>query len=63
MNKRWNLDALYTGFDAPEFIGDCKKLDSKNEEYENLADTLSKNSNIPEILKKYVAIACFTAII
>ena len=56
MNKRWNLDALYTGFDAPEFIGDCKKLDSKNEEYENLADTLSKSSNIPEILKKYVAL-------
>lgn len=56
MNKRWNLDALYTGFDAPEFIGDCKKLDSKNEEYENLADTLSKSGNIPEILKKYVAL-------
>ena len=54
MDNRWNLDALYTGFDSPEFIGDCKKLDSKNEEYENFANTLSKSGDIPEILKKYV---------
>ena len=54
MDNRWNLDALYTGFDSPEFIGDCKKLDSKNEEYENFTDTISKSGDIPEILKKYV---------
>ena len=56
MDNRWNLDALYTGFDSPEFIGDCKKLDSKNEEYENFADTLSQSGNIPGILKKYVGL-------
>ena len=54
MDNRWNLDALYTGFDSPEFIGDCKKLDSKNEEYEHFANTLSKSGDIPKILKKYV---------
>lgn len=56
MDNRWNLDALYTGFDSPEFIGDCKKLDSKNEEYENFANTLSQSGDILEILKKYVAL-------
>ena len=54
MDNRWNLDALYTGFDSPEFIGDCKKLDSKNEEYEHFANTLSKSGDISQILKKYV---------
>ncbi len=56
MNKRWNLDALYTSFDSPEFIGDCEKLDSKNEEYEKFASTLSKSGNIPETLNKYVTL-------
>ena len=56
MDMRWNLDALYTGFDSPEFIGDCRKLDSKNEEYENFVNDLSENCNIPEILKKYIAL-------
>ncbi len=56
MDNRWNLDALYTGFDSPEFIGDCKKLDSKNEEYENFANTLSQSGDIHKILKKYVAL-------
>ena len=56
MNMRWNLDALYTSFDAPEFIGDCRKLDSKNEEYENFAESLPAGGNIPELLKKYVAL-------
>ena len=56
MDMRWNLDALYTSFDSPEFIGDCRKLDSKNEEYENLANTISDNCNVPEILNKYVAL-------
>ena len=54
MDNHWNLDALYTGFDSPEFTDDCKKLDSKNEEYEKLINNLSKNSGIAEILKKYV---------
>ena len=56
MDKRWNLDALYTGFDSPEFIGDCRKLDSKNEEYEKFVNTLSESCDIPEILKKYVGL-------
>lgn len=56
MDMRWNLDALYTGFDSPEFAGDCKKLDSKNEEYEKFADDLSENGGVAETLKKYVAL-------
>ena len=56
MKTRWNLDALYTGFDSKEFAGDCTKLDSKNEEYENFVDQISKDSSFPEILKKYVAL-------
>lgn len=27
MNMRWNLDKLYTSFDAPEFLNDLKKCD------------------------------------
>ena len=56
MDKRWNLDVLYTGFDSPEFTGDCKKLDSKNEEYERFAGDLSKSGDVAETLKKYVAL-------
>lgn len=56
MDNRWNLDALYTGFDSPEFIGDCRKLDSKNEEYENFTESLAASGNIPEILGKYVSL-------
>ena len=56
MDNRWNLDALYTGFDSPEFIGDCRKLDSKNEEYENFTDSLAASGNIPETLGKYVSL-------
>ena len=56
MDNRWNLDALYTGFDSPEFIGDCRKLDSKNEEYENFTESLAASGNIPEILEKYVSL-------
>ena len=56
MDNRWNLDALYTGFDSPEFIGDCRKLDSKNEEYENFTGSLAASGNIPEILEKYVSL-------
>ena len=56
MDNRWNLDALYTGFDSPEFIGDCRKLDSKNEEYENFTESLAASGNIQEILEKYVSL-------
>lgn len=56
MDNRWNLDALYTGFDSQEFIGDCRKLDSKNEEYENFTESLAASGNIPEILEKYVSL-------
>ena len=56
MKTRWNLDALYTGFDSPEFAEDCKKLDSKNEEYEKFVNQISENSKLPEILKKYVVL-------
>ena len=56
MNMRWNLDALYTGFDSPEFTGDCKKLDSKNDEYEKFTETLSKDCDIPKTLRKYVTL-------
>ena len=46
MDMRWNLDALYTGFDSPEFANDSKKLDSKNEEYEKFVENLSESGGI-----------------
>ena len=53
---RWNLDALYTGFDSPEFAKDNEKLDSKNEEYEKFVENLHASGDIREILKKYVTL-------
>ena len=37
MNERWSLDALYTGFDSPEFQADLKKLDELCARYQELA--------------------------
>lgn len=38
MNERWNLDPIYTGFDAPEFAADQKALEKTVQELQILAE-------------------------
>ncbi len=42
MNKVWNLDPIYTGFDDPAFEADFKTLKEKVEEYVSFAGKLSE---------------------
>lgn len=48
MNSTWQLDSLYTGFDAPELIADLKKAESIHEKYRPLLDALEAASIDPQ---------------
>lgn len=49
MNERWSLDALYTGFDSPEFQSDLKKLDELCARYQELTGHYGEGSPAAEI--------------
>lgn len=56
MDMRWNLDALYSSFDSPEFAGDMAELDSENEKYREFADSLRERSDVYPVLEQYAAL-------
>ena len=56
MNQRWNLDALYTSFDAPEFKRDMERLDQEIEKIqrwttENFADIQNPAQKLEDFIK------------
>ena len=56
MNQRWNLDALYTSFNAPEFKRDMERLDQEIEKIqkwttENFADTQNAAQKLEQYIK------------
>ena len=54
MNERWNLDPIYTGFDAPEYKADFEKLSAALGEFVEFSKTLGQGDAL-ESLKKGIA--------
>jgi len=54
MNKEWSLDALYTGYDSPEFIADRNALTKAINDFQNFVDGLTRDNELANI-KKIVA--------
>ncbi|HEY5562179.1 MAG TPA: M3 family oligoendopeptidase [Clostridiaceae bacterium] len=57
MEKKWNLDTLYTSFKSTEFIGDiaqCKKLILTYNDFANNVST--KDTNLTYSLENYIAL-------
>lgn len=53
MNQEWSLEALYKGYDDPEFIRDMELLPEKIEEYRSMASSLGQG-NEKEQLTAYL---------
>lgn len=52
---RWNLDALYPGFDDPSYHADRKRLADIIAEWTNWSENLSKSSDQEATLEQYLA--------
>lgn len=63
MNTEWSLDALYKGYDDPNFQNDLLELDAIIEKFNSLPNTFSQNSatdnliNILRIQEKFTELA------
>lgn len=55
MEKRWNLDGIYTGFDSSKFKDDMNLFKSYVENYKNFANNIiAGNEDITKKLEKYI---------
>ncbi len=50
MNERWNLDAIYRGFDDPQYIADVKKLEETIGVFGELTKNLSETEDVKKTL-------------
>lgn len=60
MEKRWNLDILYRGFDDKEFSADIKKLSSLIAEISDFADkaaTLDRREMLIEYVERHIKLS------
>ncbi|HZG17083.1 MAG TPA: M3 family oligoendopeptidase [Candidatus Bathyarchaeia archaeon] len=56
MNLRWNLDALYTSFDAPEFVQDWKSYENEMKSLQEWAvASLTDTSDAAAKMEAYIA--------
>ncbi|MDD5935558.1 MAG: peptidase M3, partial [Clostridiales bacterium] len=49
MNKEWNLDFLYKGYEDPEFLGDIKKLERVCEKMNQLSVKLAQTETLADL--------------
>ncbi|MGL4989591.1 MAG: M3 family oligoendopeptidase [Sarcina sp.] len=55
MDKKWNLDSIYTGFDSDKFKNDMNLFKSYVENYKEFANSIIEgNENITNRLEKYI---------